>query len=982
MPKRQTQRIIDSRRRNSSATIIGATGSGVPVSLTAGDGLVLTGTTLDVVAGDGVSVAADSVAVDSTVVRTTRTVTAGSGLTGGGALSADLTLNVGAGTLVTVGADTVGITAGSSYQFIGTGSGTAAAWQNLSGLAGNGLTHSNGVLAVGVSGLGLSVGADAVALASSSNPTEAAILASNASGYLQLVRIGLGMAPTKPLSVSGDAGISGNVAAGSLSVTGAATVGQDFTVGANVLYVNQAGTRVGINRTPDQQFDLDVAGAIRGQYLIGKHAVQLTAAIGVWHYDGSAPYELDYSGSNASHMGIAGTEAGGLIFRPGKYGKAAQFAGAITNIILNPSFETNTTNWTAQLGATLAQYAGAAYVGAYSLRITHVASTTSGASTLYTTSTQGTYTASCYLKAYAAADVGLNCSLLMRFTYSDATTSDVSVNHTLTTAWTRVQVTATTNGAKTLSNITVFVRDLLSGAAHDSLVDAVQLENASFAGAYLDGSLGSGHSWSGTAHASTSSRTVAQLTYSTSGVSASAGTVMAWVYLDRSAGTQTVLRVTGSTAGNIYLLISSGNLAGYWGTAEVTGTAISALAWHHVAMTYSGTTLTLYIDGVAVASGTSSGFSGMPTTMSVGGQAGSSVLHGLLDELVLTDYAADAKLIRAIYESDAPVFVESSVFHWRAPSRVPIWVDEFGLWARGVSGNEILGLYGGDPRNPTGGVTKSWGGVTMSENDIVIGRASGGYVFWDDSAQTMNLKGAMVVDGNSYFNGVVTIATGGELRQGTGTLGSNYTGLRIWRDGDVGRIGGYASNTLQWYAGTDGVLYAGAGRVVLDGTGIAVQASSGTEATAQYAYRILESGANDGFEGGLYAYEGPSNVGQYIQLRAYNPGNPACISLLAECGSNNAATIELIAKYSTTQSRIQLSKSGDIEIDGMTYFDSPLTLDEVASTPANPSSSNRARIYVRNDNLIIQWNDGGTIRYKYLALSGTGTTWTHTTTAP
>lgn len=208
MPKRQTQRIIDSRRRNSSATIIGATGSGVPVSLTAGDGLVLTGTTLDVVAGDGVSVAADSVAVDSTVVRTTRTVTAGSGLTGGGALSADLTLNVGAGTLVTVGADTVGITAGSSYQFIGTGSGTAATWQNLSGLAGNGLTHSAGVLAVGA-GSGLTVNADDVAL---TTPGTLTASTSNTAAGNHTHAITTGAASTLSVSTSNAAGSSASLA--------------------------------------------------------------------------------------------------------------------------------------------------------------------------------------------------------------------------------------------------------------------------------------------------------------------------------------------------------------------------------------------------------------------------------------------------------------------------------------------------------------------------------------------------------------------------------------------------------------------------------------------------------------------------------------------------------------------------------------------------------------------------------------------------
>src|SRR5574343_375031 len=163
MPKRQTQRIIESRTSNRSTNISGVTLTSPGTTVTAGDGLTLTGTTLDVGAGDGISVAADAVAVDSTVVRTTRTVTAGSGLTGGGALSSDLTLNVGAGTLITVGADTVGITTGANYQYIGTGSGTAAAWQNLSGLAGAGLTHSAGVFAVGA-GSGITVNADDVAL--------------------------------------------------------------------------------------------------------------------------------------------------------------------------------------------------------------------------------------------------------------------------------------------------------------------------------------------------------------------------------------------------------------------------------------------------------------------------------------------------------------------------------------------------------------------------------------------------------------------------------------------------------------------------------------------------------------------------------------------------------------------------------------------------------------------------------------------------
>ncbi len=57
-------------------------------------------------------------------------------------------------------------------------------------IAGAGLSITNKVLAVGVQGLGLSVGADAVALTSSANPGAAAsILASDAAGALALVKV-------------------------------------------------------------------------------------------------------------------------------------------------------------------------------------------------------------------------------------------------------------------------------------------------------------------------------------------------------------------------------------------------------------------------------------------------------------------------------------------------------------------------------------------------------------------------------------------------------------------------------------------------------------------------------------------------------------------------------------------------------------------------------------------------------------------------
>lgn len=59
-----------------------------------------------------------------------------------------------------------------------------------------------------------------------------------------------------------------------------------------------------------------------------------------------------------------------------------------------------------------------------------------------------------------------------------------------------------------------------------------------------------------------------------------------------------------------------------------------------------------------------------------------------------------------------------------------------------------------------------------------------------------------------------------------------------------------------------------------------------------------------------------------------------------------------------------------------------ITLDEESTTPSNPDQDTQGRIYFKSNKIVFQWNDGGTTRYKYLDLTGTGVTWVHSTTAP
>lgn len=63
-------------------------------------------------------------------------------------------------------------------------------------------------------------------------------------------------------------------------------------------------------------------------------------------------------------------------------------------------------------------------------------------------------------------------------------------------------------------------------------------------------------------------------------------------------------------------------------------------------------------------------------------------------------------------------------------------------------------------------------------------------------------------------------------------------------------------------------------------------------------------------------------------------------------------------------------------------IDGNVSLQELSVTPANPGNGVTVRQYFKDDKVIFQYNQAGTIRYKYLDMTGTGVTWVHTTTAP
>jgi hypothetical protein len=84
--------------------------------------------------------------------------------------------------------------------------------------------------------------------------------------------------------------------------------------------------------------------------------------------------------------------------------------------------------------------------------------------------------------------------------------------------------------------------------------------------------------------------------------------------------------------------------------------------------------------------------------------------------------------------------------------------------------------------------------------------------------------------------------------------------------------------------------------------------------------------------------------------------------------------VDAIEIYSVTR---VVGKSIEADESGVA-FDFPLRLRPSAA----PELDGEIGVYVSGSKLVFVYDDGGTVRYKYLDMAGTGTTLTHTTTAP
>ncbi len=172
--------------------------------------------------------------------------------------------------------------------------------------------------------------------------------------------------------------------------------------------------------------------------------------------------------------------------------------------------------------------------------------------------------------------------------------------------------------------------------------------------------------------------------------------------------------------------------------------------------------------------------------------------------------------------------------------------------------------------------------------------------------------------------------------------------------------------------------------VFLSNEGIEVLASTTGNYVDQNAYTFR---SEDGLDiGGLYARD---DAGQnVIGIRSVDPavsGDDVLVELQALADPDGSATAAAIVNLQadregeSSDTYVQVLKdNNDSNID-------LITTGRVRVTPTLNllgASYELVDIYVKGTYLVFRYNDGGTTRYKYLNLSGTGTSWTHSTSEP
>ena len=182
------------------------------------------------------------------------------------------------------------------------------------------------------------------------------------------------------------------------------------------------------------------------------------------------------------------------------------FVETRTNLVTNPSFETNTTNWNIDGSVTATRVTTEQYSGTTSLRLATINQGQGTFGNFIAVSPSTNYTASTWVKGESGKSAFIQ---LVEYTSGGSENGRSTTSLTMNGTWQRLTVTRSLVATSTQARI--IIRNGTSGA-HTFFVDAVQLQTGSTATTYFDGDTADAftarNSWTGTPNASTSTQDI------------------------------------------------------------------------------------------------------------------------------------------------------------------------------------------------------------------------------------------------------------------------------------------------------------------------------------------------------------------------------------------------------------------------------------------------------------------------------------------
>lgn len=413
------------------------------------------------------------------------------------------------------------------------------------------------------------------------------------------------------------------------------------------------------------------------------HSIALDGILALWHFDGPKPYNTNFIVDTVSNHGHVAIVTGGVIGRPGKFGKGVQVTTGYTNLVINSSFEVGTTGWYTGAGAnTIAQSGDHARYGAYSCKCTYQDNT----NLLYNAFTSGLTAAQHYASAWIWVPSdwdGGNISLVWGNFAGD--TPSVITQWTAASdpagEWFRIVSETTLDAGDLVGNLFVSASSAPTAGRY-IYVDAVQVTETAYIPPYWDDSLND----STFAHDSTSTRVACELAYDNlASQIGPQGSVCGWwvvetvpsdsvvVYLFDAysdSSNRILLRCAQDDKFDLYINgayyigdIGSGSLARgdeiFW-----------CITWDFDADEY---TLDVWENGTHQTQGTSSMSLTFPTLtyLSIGSMVGGAdQINGVLDDVCILNRVLSSDEMAQIAESDAPLIDASQAY----------WVSEWQGW--------------------------------------------------------------------------------------------------------------------------------------------------------------------------------------------------------------------------------------------------------------------------------------------------------------